>query len=351
MASGTINLSSNNSKLAGRIVWSSSSNGSSANSSNVSATLYARRTDGYITKGTWSGAMEIAGTVQSFSKSSTSIGSDWIALVSITNKVVVHSNDGSGTAWISGYVNAPSGTALAGASASVATAVTLDKIPRYASISHVLNSVGLNQIKIKWTTDSNCDLVQYSLNDGGWINTSGNPYTISGLSPNTSYRVKTRVRRTDSGLYSQTGDLSIATKDIGRITGVSSFEHGSSTNVSITNPSGASLSLIMKIGNTQIFSRTISAGTSTINFTDTQLDAIYKLYGSSSALTATFILTTAGGYTNSRTCTITLKGNQKIIKENVSNLYRRAKIWIKVNGNWRRGIVWLNVNGTWRRGI
>lgn len=350
MASGTINLGSNNSKLAGRIVWSSSSNGSSANSSQVTGTFQVRRTDGYTTKGTWTGSMNIGGRVESFSHASTSIGSSWVTMISFTI-TRGHYNDGSGECWLDGICHAPSGTALAGATVEGGQIVALDKIPRYASVSQSLNSTGLNTIKMNWSSDSNCDLVQYSLNGGVWVNTSGNPYIISGLNPNTTYRVKTRVRRRDSQLYSQTGDINATTKDIARITGASNFEHGNSTNVSITNPSGASLSLTMKIGNTTILSKSVSTGNNGVGFNDSQLDTIYRLYGGNSALTVTFILTTAGAYTNSRTCTITLKGNQKTIKENVGKSWRRGKVWIKVGNTWRRGVVWIKVNGTWRRGI
>ena len=350
MASGIITLSSNNSKLEGRIVWSSSSNGSSANSSQVTGNLQVRRIDGYTTKGTWTGSMNIGGRINTFSHSATSVGSDWVSMISFTD-TRNHNNDGTGECYYEGIVNAPSGTALAGTVVSGNKIVTLDKIPRYASISHSLNSTGLNSVKVNWSSDSTCDLLQYSLNGGSWVSTSGNPYTISGLNPNTTYKIKTRVRRKDSQLYSQTGELSATTKDIGRISSVSNFEHGSGTSISITNPSGASLNLVMKIGNTQIFSKTVTTSTKSISFSDTELDKIYKLYGSGSSLIATFILTTAGTYTNSKTCKITLKGNQKTIRENVSGTWRRGKTWININGTWRRGVVWININGTWKRGI
>lgn len=113
----------------------------------------------------------------------------------------------------------------------------LTAIPRYASVSHSINSTGLNFIKVNWSSDSNCDAIQYSLNGGNWINTTGNPYTISGLIPNISHSIRTRVRRKDSGLWSETGAISTSTKDIARITGVNNFEHGSNTVVSISNPS------------------------------------------------------------------------------------------------------------------
>lgn len=114
---------------------------------------------------------------------------------------------------------------------------------------------------------------------------------------------------------------------------------------------GSSLSLAMKIGNTQILSKSVSAGNNTIGFTEAQLDMIYKLYGGGSSLTVTFVLTTANSYTNSRNCTIYLKGNQRTVRTKVSNVWRRGRVWIKVNGTWRLGVVWRNVNGTWKRGI
>ena len=222
---------------------------------------------------------------------------------------------------------------------------SLDTIPRYAKItSHSVSSTGLNSITINWSADSNCDAVQYSLNGGAWTGTNGTTYTIGGLSPNTSYRIKTRVRRTDSQLWTESSEITGTTKDIGKISSVNNFNHGDSTVINITNPSGSSLSLVMKIGNTQIQSKSVSVGNNTISFNDTELDNIYKLYGSGNTLTATFILTTAGNYTNSKTCTITLRGNQKTTYVG-QNGKKRAKVYVGVNGSVKRAVVWIGNNG------
>lgn len=351
MASGSFDLGTSG-YLQGKIDWSSLSNGSNANSSNVTARLYARRTNDYTTTGqSWSGYVRVgnAQTNISFDRS-IAVSSSWVLMATVST-VIGHNSNGVGSTIITGSITGPSGTALAGNTVGRGQTVTLDTIPRYASITHSLNSTGLNNAKINWSSNSDCDLLQYSLNNGTWTNVNGNPYTVSGLNPNTNYKIKTRVRRRDSQLYSQTEDINFTTKDIGKITSVNNFEHGNNVSLSITNPSSASLSLVMKIGNMQIFNKNISVGTNTISFTDTQLDIIYKLYKSSSSLTATFILTTAGIYTNSRTCTITLKGNQKTIKENVNGIYKRGKVWINVNENWKRAIIWTNINGNWKRGI
>ena len=132
---------------------------------------------------------------------------------------------------------------------------------------------------------------------------------------------------------------------------MSDFEHGSNASVSITNPAGiSSLSLAMKIAGIQILNRTVVTGSNIIEFSDEELDSLYKKYGSSSNLTATFVVT-GDGYTHSKNCIVTLKGNQKTIKVNDDSTWKRGKIWTNVNGTWKRAVIWTNVNGTWKRTI
>lgn len=240
--------------------------------------MYARRTDGYTTKGTWSGSLEIAGTTQNFSKSSTSIGSNWVALVSISNKVVGHNNDGSGSAWISGYVNAPSGTSLAGASASGSATVTLDKIARYGTSNQSLKSKTETSITMNWSSNSTVDYIWYSSNNGSsWTGvdvadgTSGT-YTISGLSANTTYNIKTRCRRKDSQLSTDSTSLSVTTYNYPYITKVetTNLTIANSQKLTLYNPLSRSVTIRMNKDNasgTQLYSGT-TTGTS-ITFTPT----------------------------------------------------------------------------------
>ena len=217
----------------------------------------------------------------------------------------------------------------------------------------VAKSKTVNLITISWACDVAVDDCQYSLNGGSYngFGISYPDYTIKNLSPNTTYKIKLKAKRRDSGLYSESETITVTTYDIAKISSLSNFEHGSSPTVSITNPGSiSSLSLVMKVGDTQILSRTVSAGNNAITFIDTELDNLYKKYGSGNSLTATFVLS-GDGYTNTKTCTITLKGNQKTMRTNVSSTWKRGKIWANVNGTWKRGVLWTNVNGTWKRGI
>lgn len=258
-------------------------------------------------------------------------------------------------------------TTPSGGTKTGSNSVTIPSIPRYAYFSkNSIYATTLNTVRVLTRPDRKIYSIQYSLNGGNWTNikqVSGDwsspnvdtVYEVTGLQPNTKYNIRTRIAYTYegavAGLYTISNTLEFTTKDIGRISSVANFNHGSGTSIGITNPSGAGLSLAMKIGNTQIFSRTVTKDTTWIGFNDTELDNIYKLYGSSNSLTATFILTTSGGYTNSRTCTISLKGDQKTIKTRISGTWRRGKVWTKVSGTWRRCVVWVKINGVWRRCI
>ena len=130
-AGGTIDFPASGA-LQGRIVWSSSSNGATANSSNVYAELQIHRTDSYTTTGTFTGTLNINGDNRGFSWYG-SLSNGWVGVLSFT-VTVGHSSDGSGSCGISGSVNGPSGTSLSGKTSSGGSTVTLDKIDRYATV-------------------------------------------------------------------------------------------------------------------------------------------------------------------------------------------------------------------------
>lgn len=237
---------------------------------------------------------------------------------------------------------------------------SLDEIPRYANLTKlVVKSRTINSITLEYATDKPatlyCSLDNFitALNNGNPFATNVTSGTITiyysnrgnsvKLTPATKYTIGVICRSVSSGLDTFKS-VEGTTYDIGKISSVGNFNHGSSASVVVTNPSGATLSLAMKIGSTSILTKTVSAGTNTISFTDAQLDSIYKLYGSSNTLTATFTLTTASSYTNSKTCTITLKGNQKTAYIGASGK-KRAKVYVGVNGTVKRAVVWVGNNG------
>lgn len=139
MASGIISLGTK-SNLRGQIVWSSVSNGSAANTSTVTAELQARKTSNttIATEGNWTGSLNIGGTSKSFTKLKGVNSNAWVTLYSFS-VTVAHDSTGAGTCYIYGKIKGPTGTTLAGYSVSGSETVTLDDIPRFATITSAPN--------------------------------------------------------------------------------------------------------------------------------------------------------------------------------------------------------------------
>ena len=160
------------------------------------------------------------------------------------------------------------------------TDMVCSTIPRYATPWQSLNETGDNYIKMNWGADVNCDWLQYSIDGGAnWVDASGFPvYTISGLSPNTTYNVATRVRRQDSGLWSNTSATPIKTLASPYISALSDFNIGSSLACTIYNPKGRNLTLkLLTSGGTQIASRTTNVnGTYTFVLTESENNDLYN---------------------------------------------------------------------------
>ena len=140
MASGTYNLSlehpSSSVSFQGKLEWTSTSNGSSANTSNVVVKLYARKQgSSTATSGTFKGSITIDGTKTTFNQNK-SVQNSWV-LISTSSKTVSHNADGTKSITIAGEVGKVSGTTLSNINSTGSTSITLDTIPRYASIQSV----------------------------------------------------------------------------------------------------------------------------------------------------------------------------------------------------------------------
>ena len=140
MASGTYNLSlehpSSSVSFQGKLEWTSTSNGTTANSSNVVVKLYARKQgSSTATSGAFKGYITIDGTKTTFSQQK-SVNTSWV-LISTSSKTVSHNANGSKSITIAGEVGSVSGTTLANIKSTGSTSITLDTIPRFATIQNV----------------------------------------------------------------------------------------------------------------------------------------------------------------------------------------------------------------------
>jgi len=160
----------------------------------------------------------------------------------------------------------------------------LPQIPRYATSNQSLKAKTETSITMNWSSDSTIDYIWYSKNNGSnWTGidvTDGKSgsYTISGLSANTTYQIKTRVRRKDSQLTTDSSALSVTTYNYPYASSMPNFTIGNTLTLGLYNPLGRSVTVnIIGADNSQISNDTTS-GTSISGYAGSVV--VNRLYAS-----------------------------------------------------------------------
>lgn len=139
------------------------------------------------------------------------------------------------------------------------------------------------------------------------------------------------------------------------ITSVSDFNLGDSLTVYYSNPSGLNIMTgVYDTYGSHGYSpyRSCSGSSYTFNFTDEELDDMYKAMGDRDYLdVAVFLSTSNYSSIKLETVKVYLTGNQKTGHTNVNGNWKRTKRYVNVNGTWKRAVRWVNVGGEWRRTI
>ena len=190
---------------------------------------------------------------------------------------------------------------------SSALSVTTYKVP-----SNSLNARTETTIKMNWSVDSTADYIWYSTDNGstwtavGSVSATSGTYTISGLSANTAYKVKTRVRRKATQTTYDASAVSVTTYNYPHITavGTSNLTIGNSQKLTLYNPLSRTVTIKMykdSTSGTQLYSGTTSS--TTITFTPTA-STLYATIPSAksgkcvySAIYSSSTKTTSGAYT------------------------------------------------------
>ena len=226
------------------------------------------------------------------------------------------------------------GDASIGVSCSHATGVGLgtasgswiydcDHIPRYANFTqHYISSRSINTATVYWNADVTCDYVQYSLNGGGWTDVSGYPnYTICGLKPNTTYYIRTRIRRADSGLWTESSNIGVTTFNTAQITSCDSIlKIGDTLNIKYNNPANAKVEIgILKTdGTTAIVSYKDYDNNGIYNIPDEETNSLYKqLKNNNSYIARVYIRTTQNNVSYWNWVDITIKATGNINTVNI----------------------------------
>lgn len=128
-----------------------------------------------------------------------------------------------------------------------------------------------------WSTPQACDHVQYNINGGGWIDTwygsaTSGTYTISGLSPGSSYTIYGDFKRQDSQLWSTWGGYSVytgvSTYAYPNYSSMANFTIGQNPTINIYNPLGRSCSVSLLGDDNSVIGTTTTSGTSVSGLAD-----------------------------------------------------------------------------------
>lgn len=338
------------------IAWSRTGYDSTKNEHYINVTVTAHNTPGYY-RTVYAKKLVANGTTIFEEAGTSGNGKSYYDGNQVTSKsiTVKSSNDaGDGSLSISfeaGVGQYPSTNCSGNSSWS------LDRILRYLSINTFeIQSRTVNSVVVKWATSNPRDNTQYILNNGSEVgsatygesvasdNKSGT-FNIKNLQPNTTYKLKIKIRRTDSQLWTTSNEISFTTYDIAKLTEAPDVNIGSAHTIKWTNPSGASISLKLckTDGTTLVYNVGTVTGTSK-SVTPTAA-TIYALIPNDNSIKLRYVITTTANgtsYTNTKDCTfkvtnsnptfsdftyqdtdsttIALTGNNQIIVNNYSNL-------------------------------
>lgn len=165
---------------------------------------------------------------------------------------------------------------------TASTYVNLDKIPRYATITQSMASRTETAIAVNWSTDATVDKLWYSSDDGANYtevsiaeSTSGS-YTISGLTAYTQYLIKTKVRRKDSQLISESDAISPYTYPYPYANAMPDFMIGNTLTIGIYNPLNRSVTVELIGADDSVIGSGTTSGASIAGFkTAGMIDNLY----------------------------------------------------------------------------
>lgn len=187
------------------------SNGSNANTSNVYMTLSFMRSDysSYWYNETGSAYVEFWCDGQHY-KENFNINlnynaGQWYQIGPGHTFVVPHNDNGTKSCEVRAYAYigiAPDNVVVD------AHTLTLDTIPRYANFTTGVDNRTMTSARVKWSADAHISEGQYYLDGSSTAvnittNATSGSFTVSGLSPNTSHSVRIRLKRKDSGLWTE----------------------------------------------------------------------------------------------------------------------------------------------------
>ena len=229
MASGSINLTSNQSYVTGRIDWQSYAN-NAGNYSDINVQVYVFL-NGWGIQGTGAGQWKENGnTVNTFSPYiNIPYGGYGTVQVFTKNGIKVNHNDngdGSITLGCDMQFTFAGITNLGGSQT-----IYMDHIDRYPYFTRLdVEKITMNTATIRWQANDAIEETTYNVNNGSAITGQYPTFTIEDLEPNTYYNVKVNIKRKSNGLWASQ-NISFTTLDYAKILEINDMDIESSQTI------------------------------------------------------------------------------------------------------------------------
>lgn len=217
------------------------------NTSTLSIKLVLKRPYAVASSQNKSATVTVNGTSYTWSGSINGVGD--LVLINKT-QTVTHNTDGSKTISLSASIKLDitwSGVSIGTISGSGTMALT--NLQRYATVTQSLSAKTETTATMKWSSDLTIDYIWYSINDGSsWkgidvADGKSGTYDITGLSANTTYQIKTRVRNKTSQLTTDSSALEVTTYSYPYANSMPNFTIGERLTLGIFNPLGRKVTI------------------------------------------------------------------------------------------------------------
>lgn len=277
------------------------SNGSNANTSNVYMTLSFMRSDysSYWYNETGSAYVEFWCDGQHY-KENFNIdlnynAGQWYQIGPGHTFVVPHNNNGTKSCEVRAYAYigiAPDNVVVD------AHTLTLDTIPRYANFTTGVDNRAMTSARVKWSADAHISEGQYYLDGsstavGITTNATSGSFTVKNLSPNTDHNVRIRLKRKDSGLWTEktASFTTIAGASISSVPKWTLPDTSGNITLNISNPGKGYIRLFFytDVGGTissNVVVKTLSgtvSGNTTVSFTEAEVNQFFAKAPSSTS--------------------------------------------------------------------
>lgn len=280
MASGSFSLTNtgNTSRYVRfDVSWNSTSNGSQANSSNVYVEVKVVKLQGstQATSGKYNLTITLDNQTYSVPNTNFSVSPNNSLVLATNTFTIVHNADGTKSCTLSVNVG---GNVMWGNGSQT---ITLDRIQRTMWFMYGNTSKTETTAIMNWSTERNIDKLWYSIDNGSTytevpnISGTSGSFTITGLTPNTSYKSGIKIRGADTQLE-QTGSMvDVITYDYPQVQNLPNFIIGDNPTFTLYNPLGRTCNVVLKGDDNS----TIASGT-TSSTTITNLVNTSNLYSS-----------------------------------------------------------------------